>query len=142
MVKALVTIEGVGYIFDPEIDIPSAARKHVQLILLQEFNPLKMLRDSALILPEMMDVLRKSPLILTRGLMYWSQTRRNLLWTFEWPTRHATCGILLACRSYPAGISWSMVRLGSFFCCRYSTGQFDPRTLYRWDLFSDGKRPS
>ena len=68
MVKALVTIEGVGYIFDPEIDIPSAARKHVRFILLQEFNPLNLIRDSALILPEMVDVLRKSPLILTEGI--------------------------------------------------------------------------
>ncbi|NTW72054.1 MAG: hypothetical protein HGA49_07430, partial [Eubacteriaceae bacterium] len=32
MVKALITIEGVGYIFDPEIDIPTAARKHVRSI--------------------------------------------------------------------------------------------------------------
>jgi ubiquinone biosynthesis protein len=68
MVKALVTIEGVGYIFDPEIDIPSAARKYVRSILLQEFNPLNMLRDSVLILPEMVDVLRKSPLILTEAI--------------------------------------------------------------------------
>jgi len=68
MVKALVTIEGVGYIFDPEIDIPSAAREHVRSILLHEFNPLNIIRDSALILPEMMDVLRKSPLILTEGI--------------------------------------------------------------------------
>jgi len=68
MVKALVTIEGVGYILDPEIDIPFAARKHVRLILLQEFNPLSMIRDSALILPEMVDVLRKSPLLLTEGM--------------------------------------------------------------------------
>jgi ubiquinone biosynthesis protein len=68
MVKALVTIEGVGHIFDPEIDIPFAARKHVRLILFQEFNPFNVIRDSALILPEMMDVLRKSPLILTEGM--------------------------------------------------------------------------
>lgn len=68
MVKALVTIEGVGHIFDPEIDIPSAARKHVRAILLQEFNPLNLIRDSALVLPEMVDVLRKSPLILTEGM--------------------------------------------------------------------------
>jgi ubiquinone biosynthesis protein len=68
MVKALVTIEGVGYIFDPEIDIPSAARRHVRFILMQEFNPMNMIRDSALILPEMLDVLRKSPLILTEGM--------------------------------------------------------------------------
>jgi ubiquinone biosynthesis protein len=68
MVKALVTIEGVGHIFDPELDIPSAARKHVRYILVQEFNPVTFLRDSALVLPEMVDVLRKSPLILTEGM--------------------------------------------------------------------------
>ena len=66
MVKALVTIEGVGYIFDPEIDIPSAARKHVRAILIHEFNPVTMVRESALILPEMLDVLRKSPLNIKR----------------------------------------------------------------------------
>jgi ubiquinone biosynthesis protein len=68
MVKALVTIEGVGSIFDPNLDIPSAARKHVRYILMREFNPLTMLRDSALVLPEMVDVIRKSPLILTEGM--------------------------------------------------------------------------
>jgi hypothetical protein len=50
------------------MDIPSAARKHVRFILMQEFNPLVMIRESALILPEMMDVLRKSPLILAEGI--------------------------------------------------------------------------
>jgi len=68
MVKALVTIEGVGHIFDPEIDIPSAARRHVRFILLQEFNPVNLIRESALVLPEMVDVLRKSPLILAEGM--------------------------------------------------------------------------
>ncbi len=68
MVKALVTIEGVGHVFDPEINIPLAARKHVRYILLQEFNPLHVIRDSALVLPEMVDVLRKSPLILAEGM--------------------------------------------------------------------------
>jgi len=68
MVKALVTIEGVGHIFDPAIDIPSAARRHVRFILMQEFNPVNLIRDSALVLPEMVDVLRKSPLILTEGM--------------------------------------------------------------------------
>ncbi len=68
MVKALVTIEGVGYIFDPDINIPTAARKHVSSILLNEFNPVNLVRESALVLPEMVDVLRKSPLILTEGI--------------------------------------------------------------------------
>jgi ubiquinone biosynthesis protein len=68
MVKALVTIEGVGHIFDPQIDIPSAARTHVRAILFQEFNPVSLVRDSALVVPEMVDVLRKSPLILSEGI--------------------------------------------------------------------------
>jgi len=68
MVKDLVTIEGVGHIFDPEIDIPFAARKHVQLVLMQEFNPINVIRESALVLPEMVDVLRKKLLILTEGM--------------------------------------------------------------------------
>jgi ubiquinone biosynthesis protein len=79
MVKALVTIEGVGHIFDPEIDIPSAARKHVRFILMQEFNPLNVIRESALILPEMMDVLKAHD--SHGGDELWSQTLRSL-WAF------------------------------------------------------------
>ncbi|NJD58656.1 MAG: ubiquinone biosynthesis protein UbiB [Anaerolineales bacterium] len=68
MVKALVTIEGVSHVFDPSIDIPTAARSHVRSILFQEFNPVSLVRDSALVVPEMVDVLRKSPLILSEGI--------------------------------------------------------------------------
>ncbi len=71
MVKALITIEGVSQIFDPTIDIPTAARRHVRLILMEEFNPFSMARDSALILPEMVDVLRKTPLVLAEGIRAW-----------------------------------------------------------------------
>jgi ubiquinone biosynthesis protein len=77
MVKALVTIEGVSSIFDPEIDIPTAARRHVRKILMEEFNPVTMIRDSALILPEMVDVLRKSPLVLAEGLRAWESSLKK-----------------------------------------------------------------
>jgi ubiquinone biosynthesis protein len=77
MVKALVTIEGVSSIFDPEIDIPTAARRHVRKILIEEFNPVTMVRDSALILPEMVDVLRKSPLVLAEGLRAWESSLKK-----------------------------------------------------------------
>jgi ubiquinone biosynthesis protein len=36
--------------------------------LFQEFNPVSLVRDSALVVPEMVDVLRKSPLILSEGI--------------------------------------------------------------------------
>jgi ubiquinone biosynthesis protein len=68
MVKALVTVEGVGNVIAPGIDIVEASRKHVRDILFHEFNPLNWLRDSALIIPEMVDVLNLSPLILNDGL--------------------------------------------------------------------------
>jgi ubiquinone biosynthesis protein len=68
MVKALVTVEGVGNLLMPGMDIVSASRKHVIRLLLQEFNPLRWLQDSALLVPEMVDVLNRSPLILSEGL--------------------------------------------------------------------------
>ena len=68
MVKALITVEGVGNLLVPGIDLVSASRKHVIKLLLQEFNPLRWLRDSALLVPEMVDVLNRSPLILSEGL--------------------------------------------------------------------------
>ncbi len=68
MVKALVTVEGVGNVIAPGIDIVQASNKHVREILIHEFNPMTWLRDSALIVPEMFDVLNRSPLILNEGL--------------------------------------------------------------------------
>ena len=104
MVKALVTIEGVGNIFDPDIDIPSAARKHVRYILMQEFNPLNMIRDSALVLPEMVDVLRKSPLTSDRGdESFGVKSKETSLGTFEWRAQHAAGWLLPACRSFHFG---------------------------------------
>jgi ubiquinone biosynthesis protein len=68
MVKALVTVEGVGNVIAPGLDIVEASKKHVREILLHEFNPITWLRDSALIVPEMVEVLNRSPLILSEGL--------------------------------------------------------------------------
>lgn len=68
MVKALVTIEGVGNLLQPGISVTMVARKHVHTILLSQFNPIEILKESALIIPEMVDVINKSPLILTEGL--------------------------------------------------------------------------
>ena len=68
MVKALVTVEGVGNMLEPGINIPSLARKPVQGILLEQFNPLNILKDIILVLPEMVDIINISPLILSEGL--------------------------------------------------------------------------
>jgi ubiquinone biosynthesis protein len=68
MVKALVTIEGVGNLLQPGINVTEVARKHVRTLLLSQFNPLSIMKESALIIPEMVDVINKSPLILAEGL--------------------------------------------------------------------------
>lgn len=68
MVKALVTVEGVGNLLEPGINITAAARKPVQRILLDQFNPIAILKDIALVLPEMVDIVSVSPLILSEGL--------------------------------------------------------------------------
>lgn len=86
MVKALVTVEGVGNVIAPGLDIVEASRKHVRDILLHEFNPITWLRDSALIVPEMVEVLNRSPLILSEGL-------RKLESTLKQPSNGPVSGI-------------------------------------------------
>jgi ubiquinone biosynthesis protein len=68
MIKALVTVEGVGYLLDPEINIVAAARKHVQRILFSQLNPVAVAKDLVLVFPEMVDLIKKSPAILGEGL--------------------------------------------------------------------------
>jgi len=68
MVKSLVTVEGMGHTLDPELDIPAASRKPVQGILKKQFNPLNILKDIILVLPEMVDIISVSPLIISEGL--------------------------------------------------------------------------
>jgi len=86
MVKALVTVEGVGNVIAPGIDIVEASKKHVRDILLHEFNPMTWLRDSALVVPEMVEVLNRSPLILSEGL-------RKLESTLKQPSNGPVSGI-------------------------------------------------
>jgi ubiquinone biosynthesis protein len=86
MVKALVTVEGVGNVIAPGIDIVQASNKHVRDILLHEFNPITWLRDSALVVPEMVEVLNRSPLILNEGL-------RKLETSLKQPSNGPTSGV-------------------------------------------------
>jgi ubiquinone biosynthesis protein len=75
IVKALVTVEGVGNVIVPGIDIVAASRNHVQRLLLEEFNPAKIIRANLLVVPEIVDILNRSPLVLTEGL---ALVERNL----------------------------------------------------------------
>jgi ubiquinone biosynthesis protein len=68
MVKALVTVEGVANLLEPSINIPAASRKPIQGILIDQFNPISIMKNIILVLPEMVDIISISPLILSEGL--------------------------------------------------------------------------
>ena len=74
MVKALVTVEGVGNLLEPGINIMAAARKHVQRILFNQLNPIAVAKDMVLVFPEMVDLIKKSPAILSEGLQVLENT--------------------------------------------------------------------
>lgn len=77
MTKALVTIEGVGHLLEPDLELASAARKHVQKILLSEFNPVDLWRKSLISAPEFLDVLSRSPMILAEALQQIERRKQN-----------------------------------------------------------------
>jgi ubiquinone biosynthesis protein len=68
MVKSLVTVEGMGYVLEPGLNIPAASRGPVAGILRQQFSPRNILKDIILVLPEMLDIVSVSPLIISEGL--------------------------------------------------------------------------
>ena len=68
MVKSLVTIEGVGHMVAPGIDVRTVSQGHIQRIILEQYNLGKMLRDSVLLVPELLDLINRSPLALNESL--------------------------------------------------------------------------
>jgi ubiquinone biosynthesis protein len=111
MVKALVTVEGVGNVIVPGIDIVEASRAHVQRLLLQLFNPVSIAKASLLVVPELVDILNRSPLVLTEGLKKFESDLRK-------PERNPVAGlrvtillgfcILAAAILYAAGAPWPL----------------------------------
>jgi ubiquinone biosynthesis protein len=65
MIKALVTVEGVGNQLLPGINVVSVSEKHLRNLLLQEFNPIKITKDSILLIPEILDTIKQSPLYIS-----------------------------------------------------------------------------
>ena len=70
MVKALITLEGVGNVLAPGINVADAARKDVQRILLNQLNLVKFFKDSLLVMPDVLDILKRSPLVISEGLQF------------------------------------------------------------------------
>ena len=77
MVKALVTLEGAGNLLQPGIDIVEASRGDVRRLLFEQFNPSAIMKASLLVVPELVDILNRSPLVLTEGLKQFERNLRN-----------------------------------------------------------------
>ena len=67
MVKALVTFEGVGRTLDPDLDVVAVSRRHVQQIFWERFNPWTLGQEMIGSAPELVDVARQLPRLLSSG---------------------------------------------------------------------------
>ena len=70
MVKSLITLEGVGNVLAPGINVAEAARKHVQGILFEQVSITKIFKEGILVLPEVVDILTRSPLVISQILRF------------------------------------------------------------------------
>ena len=68
MVKALITFEGVGQVMMPGIDIARVSRAHIRRIFLEQFNPVRIVREEMKSAPDLVDALAKMPLLITEGV--------------------------------------------------------------------------
>ncbi|MGH9362838.1 MAG: AarF/UbiB family protein, partial [Thermoanaerobaculia bacterium] len=77
MVKALVTFEGVGQILKPGLDIAAVSQEHIHRIFLDQFNPLRIGRESLRGAPELLDAIVKAPMLVTEGLRLLQQVTQR-----------------------------------------------------------------
>jgi ubiquinone biosynthesis protein len=70
MVKALVTYEGVGRTLDPDLDVVSVSRRHVQAIFRERFDPRALGRELVSNAPEFIDVMMQLPQLMSQGASF------------------------------------------------------------------------
>lgn len=68
MVKALITFEGVGHVLLPGFDVAEVSRKYVRQVFLEQFSPLRIMRDELRGAPDLLDALVKLPSLVTEGV--------------------------------------------------------------------------
>ena len=77
MVKSLITLEGMGNVLSPGIDITDAARGHVQKLLYGRLDLRQIFRDGLVVLPEVVDLLYRSPYVLNETMRYAEQYMKS-----------------------------------------------------------------
>ena len=68
MVKALVTYEGVGYILDSDFNVAEVSERHVGRIFRQEYSPARLWKEMLRMVPDIVDAVLKTPLLVSEGL--------------------------------------------------------------------------
>ncbi len=76
MVKALITFEGVGNVLLPGIDVANVSRKHIRRIFLEQFSPMRIVREELRGAPDLIDALAKMPLLITEGVRVLERSTR------------------------------------------------------------------
>jgi len=77
MVKALITFEGVGNQLNPGFDVAAVSKTHISKIFFNQFNPLRVVKESLRGAPELLDAVVKAPLLVTEGIRLLEQTSRR-----------------------------------------------------------------
>jgi ubiquinone biosynthesis protein len=70
MTKALVTFEGVGQTLLPGFDVAKVSQRHVNKLFRSQFNPVALLKESFRGAPELVDLIVKSPTLLSEGIRF------------------------------------------------------------------------
>ena len=76
MVKALITFEGVGHVLLPGIDVATVSRTHIRNVFLDQFNPLRVVKEELRGAPDLLDAFVKMPLLVTEGLRVLERSAR------------------------------------------------------------------
>jgi ubiquinone biosynthesis protein len=68
MVKALVTYEGVGYLFDPEFNVITVSQRHVNRIFRAQLSPMRLFREGLRGAPDLVDAVVKLPILISESV--------------------------------------------------------------------------
>ncbi len=77
MVKALVTFEGVGQILKPGLDVAAVSQQHAHRIFKDQFSPQHLLQQFLRGMPEVLEAVSKSPMLVLEGLRLLEQATRR-----------------------------------------------------------------
>lgn len=77
MVKAIVTFEGVGQIFQPGFDVKAVSLHHARWVLLQQFSPVRLAQEGLKTAPELVEAMLRSPMLVSEGMRLIEQQTRK-----------------------------------------------------------------